>query len=105
MRCEHEVDAPAVEQTELVAHRKGIEEAALALMQMYPGGPGVPMRHEARVAVEAYLRITHPPASDERWRGVLEDGLLGIHGTDAEEACVILHKAIGEALGTQEPTG
>ena len=47
---------------------KGIEEAALALMQA-SGGPGVPARETARIAVEAYLRITEPEG--ERIEGIV----------------------------------
>ena len=46
---------PPATQDEPVIHEKGLEEAALALMQAN-GGPGTPMRETARTAVEAYLR-------------------------------------------------
>lgn len=52
-------DAIAAHINPPAATDSGIEEAALALMQI-PGGPGVLMRGHARVAIEAYLRVTHP---------------------------------------------
>ena len=45
--------------TEAKPVAEGIEEAAIALMQA-AGGPGVPHRAEARVAIEAYLRVVAP---------------------------------------------
>jgi hypothetical protein len=39
----------------------GVEEAAIALMEMV-GGPGVPDHFAARTAIEAYLRVANAPA-------------------------------------------
>ena len=45
-----------------VLNESGLENAAIVLMEMR-GGPGEPMRDEARAAIQAYL--TFAPASPE----------------------------------------
>ena len=43
---------------------EGVEEAAIALMQA-AGGPGLPHRVRARIAIEAYLRVVRTTGETE----------------------------------------
>lgn len=68
-------------------HDDGIEEAALAMMQV-KGGPGTPDHHLAKVAIDAYLRVASSKITCVHCRLPIYGKMIGAgDGTGQKFAC------------------